>query len=185
MKDRYAEMEEALVGTGESRSERQARELAELKRMRQWQPPTPPAPTPHSDSLDLEAIRAVLDGTTADTVDRGGILWLLSTCAALLSRLEAAEREALYHRTVVGTDIVLPIHHSAYVPVLEAEISRLRSENARMTEVLKAALKNHNWHWFSDCELCIALRPVRTDPRDAARASRTQSPDANPESHNG
>ena len=40
MKDRYAKMEEALVGTGESRSERQAQELAELKRQRQWFPPS-------------------------------------------------------------------------------------------------------------------------------------------------
>ena len=70
MKDRYAKMEEALVGTGESRSERQARELAELKRMRQWQPPTLKTMKLTTRSIEAKASNQKLSKLTVYDVKR-------------------------------------------------------------------------------------------------------------------
>jgi hypothetical protein len=65
----------------------------------------------------------------------------------------------------------------ATIKSLRSQLEAAESSLSLARPVIDAAVKSHNWHWYEDCELCIALKPFRTDPRAASRISSTDNPE--------
>ena len=149
---------------------------------------------PHSDSLDLleqdafvkEARRVCrcLFIQVPESVARNVQMKVEAAFGSLLSRLETLTRErddAQEKFLRLGEAYNFLYHeHGA----LSGKFLHLESENARMTEVLEAALEwsKHRDGWPSPTDKALENALVEYT---LARASRTQFPDANREENNG